>query len=68
LLASSIRDAMMLIKGRAGDSLPSDVNELAALAGVLKHHGRAGSQLKDEYLRITRRARQVTERIFYGEG
>jgi glutamate-ammonia-ligase adenylyltransferase len=67
LLASSIRDAMMLIKGRAGDSLPSDVNELAALAGVLKHHGHDGSQLKDEYLRTTRRARQVTERIFYGE-
>jgi glutamate-ammonia-ligase adenylyltransferase len=67
LLATGIRNAIMLVKARPGDSLPSDVGELSALAAVLRHHGSDGSQLKDEYLRTTRRARSVTERIFYGQ-
>ncbi|MEC7590581.1 MAG: bifunctional [glutamine synthetase] adenylyltransferase/[glutamine synthetase]-adenylyl-L-tyrosine phosphorylase, partial [Actinomycetota bacterium] len=67
LLATAIRNAIMLVKVRPGDSLPSDVGELSALAAVLRHYGSDGSQLKDEYLRTTRRARSVTERVFYGE-
>ena len=67
LLATAIRNAIMLVKARPGDSLPSDVGELSALAAVLRHYGSDGSQLKDEYLRTTRRARSVTERVFYGE-
>lgn len=67
LLATAIRNAIMLVKARPSDSLPSDMTELSALAAVLRHHGSDGSQLKDEYLRTTRRARSVTERVFYGE-
>ncbi len=66
MLATSVRDALMLVRGRASDSLPSDVAELSALAGVLRP-GSAPTELLDEYLRITRRARAVMERIFYGE-
>ena len=66
ILASAVRDAMMVVRGRGSDSLPSDVNELAALAAVLRP-GSAPTQLTDEYLRTTRRARGVMERIFYGE-
>ena len=66
LLATAVRDAMMLVRGRPGDSLPSDVSELSALAGVLRP-GSTPTQLTDEYLRVTRRARVVMERIFYGE-
>ena len=66
LLASSVRDATMLVRARPGDSLPSDVVELSALTAVLRP-GSAPSQLTDEYLRTTRRARTVMERIFYGE-
>ena len=67
LLATAIRTAIMLVKARPSDSLPSDMTELSALAAVLRHHGSDGSQLKDEYLRTTRRARSVTERVFYGD-
>ena len=67
LLASSIRDAIILVNGRGGDSVPTDVNELGALAAVLRHNNHGGSELTDEYLRTTRRARLVTERLFYGE-
>jgi glutamate-ammonia-ligase adenylyltransferase len=67
LLASSIRDAIILVNGRGGDSVPTDVNELGSLAAVLRHNNHGGSELTDEYLRTTRRARLVTERLFYGE-
>lgn len=67
LLATAVRDALTLVRGRPGDSLPSDVAELAAVAAVLRP-GSPSTQLTDEYLRVTRRARAVMERIFYGEG
>ncbi len=66
VLATSVRDALMLVRGRGGDSLPSDVTELAALAAVIRP-GATPTALTDEYLRTTRRARLVMERIFYGE-
>ena len=66
MLATSVRDAVMLVKGRSGDSLPSDVAELSGLAAVLRP-GSAPTEVLDEYLRVTRRARAVMERIFYGE-
>lgn len=67
LMATSVRDALMLLRARPGDSLPSDVNELAALAAVLGRRSHEASRLLDDYLRVTRRARAVMERVFYGE-
>jgi len=67
LMASSVRDAIVLVKARPGDMVPSDVNELAAIATVLGRRGASVDQLRDDYLRVTRRARAVMERIFYGE-
>lgn len=67
LMASSVRDALMLLRARPGDSLPSDVGELAAVATVMGLRGAAVSQVRDDYLRVTRRSRAVMERIFYGE-
>ena len=67
MLATEVRDALMLLRGRPGDSLPSDVNEVASLAAVIGRRGAAASQIRDDYLRITRRSRGVMERIFYGE-
>lgn len=67
MLATAVRDALMLLRGRPGDSLPSDVNEVASLAAVIGRRGAAASQIRDDYLRVTRRSRGVMERIFYGE-
>jgi [glutamine synthetase] adenylyltransferase / [glutamine synthetase]-adenylyl-L-tyrosine phosphorylase len=66
MLATSVRDAVMLVKGRSGDSLPTDMAELSGLAAVVRP-GSAPTEVTDEYLRVTRRARAVMERIFYGE-
>ncbi|MFF1375592.1 bifunctional [glutamine synthetase] adenylyltransferase/[glutamine synthetase]-adenylyl-L-tyrosine phosphorylase [Streptomyces sp. NPDC058308] len=66
VLAARVRNAVMLVRGRAGDTFPSDGRELAAVARYLGYDtGHVGDML-DDYRRITRRARAVVEERFYG--
>lgn len=67
LLSTKVRNAMMLVKGKASDSVPTDLSDLARIAYQLGYGIRGGQQLLDEYRRTTRRARQVIMREFYGE-
>ncbi|HTT85955.1 MAG TPA: hypothetical protein VMF60_01185, partial [Acidimicrobiales bacterium] len=46
-----------------GDALPT---EPAALSRLARSLGITPSALRDEYRRLTRRARRVVERLFYG--
>ncbi len=63
--ATTVRNAITLVRGRASDTLPSDVRELAAVARVVGYSpGRTGDLVED-YRRTTRRARAVVERVFY---
>lgn len=66
LLASRIRNAIMLVRGRGSDSMPTDVRELAAVAELLGYGPGESSHLQADYLRVTRRARNVVDRIFWG--
>ncbi|WP_435105971.1 bifunctional [glutamine synthetase] adenylyltransferase/[glutamine synthetase]-adenylyl-L-tyrosine phosphorylase [Nocardiopsis synnemataformans] len=91
-LASRVRGTVMLVRGRGGDSLPSDLRVRAALAEAMGCPGggdgedaedgsreNAGGentefvregpaeQLTETYLRATRRARAVMERVFYDD-
>ncbi|MEP7161049.1 MAG: bifunctional [glutamine synthetase] adenylyltransferase/[glutamine synthetase]-adenylyl-L-tyrosine phosphorylase [Dermatophilaceae bacterium] len=65
-LATAIRDAGMLWRGRPTDSLPTDLRDLEGISRILLRPGGEGPQLRDSYRRAARRARQVTERLFYG--
>ncbi|CAM5379993.1 glutamate-ammonia-ligase adenylyltransferase [Streptomyces spiroverticillatus] len=66
VLASRVRNGVMLVRGRAGDTFPSDGRELAAMGRYLGYgEGHVGEML-DDYRRITRRARAVMEDLFYG--
>lgn len=66
VLATGVRNAVMLVRGRAGDTFPADPRELAAVGRYLGYGpGRAGDML-DAYRRTTRRARGVMEELFYG--
>ncbi|MFE2379213.1 bifunctional [glutamine synthetase] adenylyltransferase/[glutamine synthetase]-adenylyl-L-tyrosine phosphorylase [Streptomyces sp. NPDC059398] len=66
VLASRVRNAVMLVRGRAGDTFPTDGRELAAVARYLGYEtGHVGDML-DDYRRATRRARGVMEERFYG--
>ncbi|MFI6907368.1 bifunctional [glutamine synthetase] adenylyltransferase/[glutamine synthetase]-adenylyl-L-tyrosine phosphorylase [Nonomuraea sp. NPDC050394] len=64
--ASRIRDAIMLVKGRPGDSLPAGAPERRLIARTLGYPPDGSEDLLDDYRRVTRRARQVVERVFYG--
>lgn len=63
LLATRLRNAIMLASGRASDSVPTSGPSLSAVAHLLGY--RPPSDLVEEYRRATRRARGVVERVFY---
>lgn len=65
--ASRVRDALMLVKGRPGDSVPRDVRERRFVARTLGYPPDGSEDFLDDYRRVTRRARQVVERVFYGD-
>ncbi|MFP5283138.1 MAG: bifunctional glutamine-synthetase adenylyltransferase/deadenyltransferase, partial [Actinomycetes bacterium] len=66
-LASRIRNAIMLVRGRGSDSLPTDIRELAAVAELLGYGPGTSSHLLADYRRVTRRARGVVDRVFWGQ-
>jgi len=57
------RNRWFLVKGAPDDSLPRQPNQLAYLARSLDV---TPSELREHYRRVTRRARHVVERLFYG--
>jgi glutamate-ammonia-ligase adenylyltransferase len=65
LTATRIRDAIMVAKGRPGDSVPRDTRDLALVAGVMGYPPGRSGDLVEDYRRVTRRARAVVEKVFY---
>ncbi|GAA2281538.1 bifunctional [glutamine synthetase] adenylyltransferase/[glutamine synthetase]-adenylyl-L-tyrosine phosphorylase [Streptomyces atrovirens] len=66
VLATRVRNAVMLVRGRAGDTFPTVPRELGAVGRYLGYGpGHAGDML-DAYRRTARRARGVVEELFYG--
>jgi glutamate-ammonia-ligase adenylyltransferase len=57
------RNRLYLVRGRPGDALPAPGHYLTGLARSL---GTTAPDLREQYRRLTRRARRVTERLFYG--
>ncbi|MCT4353002.1 bifunctional [glutamine synthetase] adenylyltransferase/[glutamine synthetase]-adenylyl-L-tyrosine phosphorylase [Streptomyces sp. Je 1-79] len=66
VLATRVRNAVMLVRGRPGDTFPSDGRELAAVGRYLGYGPGHVGEMVDDYRRITRRARAVVEELFYG--
>jgi [glutamine synthetase] adenylyltransferase / [glutamine synthetase]-adenylyl-L-tyrosine phosphorylase len=60
------RNLRYLLTGAPGDSLPTDGAEAERLARLLGYTRRPVTELRDDYRRLTRRARAVVERVFYG--
>jgi glutamate-ammonia-ligase adenylyltransferase len=66
VLATRVRNAVMLVRGRAADTFPTEPRELAAVGRYLGYGpGHAGDML-DAYRRTARRARAVVDELFYG--
>jgi glutamate-ammonia-ligase adenylyltransferase len=66
VLAGRIRNTSLLVRGRASDVVPTDVREMAQVAELLGYGRQGASHLLDDWQRRARRAKQVTDRLFYG--
>ena len=64
-LCTRIRNRLFLQIARPYDSLPTDGEESARLARSLGYDNR--SELREEYRRVTRRARRIFEQKFYAD-
>ncbi|MFM6977774.1 MAG: bifunctional [glutamine synthetase] adenylyltransferase/[glutamine synthetase]-adenylyl-L-tyrosine phosphorylase [Micrococcales bacterium] len=65
ILASRVRSASVLWANKRTDVLPTDRRQLEGLARILEYPAHSASQLEEDYLAYTRRARSVFERLFY---
>jgi glutamate-ammonia-ligase adenylyltransferase len=66
IMASRARSAVMLWTSRTSDVLPTDRRQLEAVARLLEYPPQSATQLEEDYLATTRRARHVFEAGFYG--
>jgi len=66
LLGVRIRNAVMLVRGRPADTVPSRQSDLAGVARLLGYPPDAPRDLVQDYRRAARHARAVMERLFYG--
>jgi len=65
-LATRCRNAIMLVRGRAGDQLPRTGRDLAGVARAVGYPpGRDPGVFLDDYRRAARRARGAVEKVFY---
>ncbi|HEX5615088.1 MAG TPA: bifunctional [glutamine synthetase] adenylyltransferase/[glutamine synthetase]-adenylyl-L-tyrosine phosphorylase [Acidimicrobiia bacterium] len=65
-LCERARNYRYLLTGTPSDALPVDSDEATKLARMLGYVARPQQALRDDYRRVTRRARDVVERLFYG--
>jgi glutamate-ammonia-ligase adenylyltransferase len=65
LMASRIRSAITLWSARNSDALTANTQELEGIARVMAYPAGSARQFEDDYLRVSRRARQAFERLFY---
>ncbi|TCO52184.1 glutamate-ammonia-ligase adenylyltransferase [Kribbella antiqua] len=66
-LATRIRNAIMLVRARPGNSLPRDPRDLAAVAQICGYPPGESSRFHDDYLRITRRAHNTVAHLFWDD-
>lgn len=67
LTATRARNALVLAKGKRHDQLPQPGPQLAPVAGAAGWDPSDSTGFLEHYLRVTRRARRVVDRVFWGE-
>ncbi|RKS73991.1 glutamate-ammonia-ligase adenylyltransferase [Motilibacter peucedani] len=63
--AVTVRDAAVLVRGKAGSELPKDLRELRAVAQLALGRDSTAGDLLEEHRRTARRARAVFDRVFF---
>ena len=64
-MVSRIRNAVVLMRAKPAESMVEHAGDRAGVAHLLGYGADHSEQMVDDYLRATRHARQVVERIFY---
>ncbi|MDQ6525314.1 bifunctional [glutamine synthetase] adenylyltransferase/[glutamine synthetase]-adenylyl-L-tyrosine phosphorylase [Nocardioides sp. LHD-245] len=64
-LATRVRNAVLLARGRGGDEFPRALLERRAVAGILGYQLSETDRLLDDYLRVARHAHAVVDRVFW---
>lgn len=64
-LVSRIRNGVVLMRAKPAESMVEQAAEKAGLAHLLGYRQDEGERMVDDYLRITRQARAVIERVFW---
>ena len=64
-LVSRVRNAVTLVRGKPAEQLPRDAREKAAVAAVLGYAPGESDLMLNDYLRTTRRAHAVVEKLFW---
>lgn len=65
IFASRVRSGITIWADKATDVLPQDTRDLEGIARLLNYPPGSATQLEEDYLSITRRSRQVVERVFF---
>jgi glutamate-ammonia-ligase adenylyltransferase len=65
VLCERARNYRYLLTGSPSDALPTDGDEAEKLARLLGYTHRPQQSLREDYRRVTRRARAIVERVFY---
>jgi len=65
-LASRVRNALVLAKGKPVDAIPTVLREVVGIARLVGYSPSQSGDFLDVYRRVTRRSRAVVERVFYG--
>ncbi|WP_272947959.1 bifunctional [glutamine synthetase] adenylyltransferase/[glutamine synthetase]-adenylyl-L-tyrosine phosphorylase [Serinicoccus sediminis] len=65
-VASQLRDAGIVWRGRPVDSVPSDLRDAEGMSRVMRRGPGTGTSLAQDWRRTARHAREVVERLLYG--
>ena len=67
LMATDARNALVLVRGKRVDQLPTPGPQLAQVAGAAGWAPEENQEFLDVYLKTTRHARKVVDEVFWGE-
>ncbi len=67
-LASLMRNAAVLFRGRPVDAVPTDLRDADGMGRIMGLPPGSGQELAERYRRVARRSRGVVDRLFYGRG
>lgn len=65
-LASRVRNAIMLLRGKAADVIPNDAGQAGQVGQMLGFERGGASHLNEAWTKVARRARKVVDRLFWG--